>query len=60
MRMDFWTCLILSQSMFLNRWLTETESYRINLVGRVLVDEREGGQIRSISNPYKVLIDKPL
>ena len=39
----------------LNRWLTETESYRINLVGRVLVDEREGGQIRSISNPYKVL-----
>ena len=44
----------------LNRWLTETESYRINLVGRVLVDEREGGQIRSISNPYKVLIDNTL
>jgi hypothetical protein len=44
----------------LNRWLTETERYRINLVGRVLVDEREGGQIRSISNPYKVLIDNTL
>ena len=44
----------------LNRWLTETESYRINLVGRVLIDEREGGQIRSISNPYKVLIDNTL
>ncbi len=44
----------------LNRWLTETESYKINLVGRVLVDEREGGQIRSISNPYKVLIDNTL
>ena len=44
----------------LNRWLTETESYRISLVGRVLVDEREGGQIRSISNPYKVLIDNTL
>lgn len=44
----------------LNRWLTETESYEINLVGRVLIDEREGGQIRSISNPYKVLIDNTL
>ena len=44
----------------LNRWLTETESYRINLVGRMLIDEREGGQIRSISNPYKVIIDNTL
>ena len=44
----------------MNRWHTETESYRINLVGRVLVDEREGGQIRSISNPYKVLVDNTL
>ena len=44
----------------LNRWLTETESYKINLVGRVLVDEREGGQVQSISNPYEVLIDNTL
>ena len=44
----------------LNRWLTETESYKINLIGRVLFDEREAGQIRSISNPYKVLIDNTL
>ena len=44
----------------LNRWLTETESYKINLVGRVLVDEREGGQVQSISNPYEVLLDNTL
>ena len=44
----------------LNRWLTETERYIINLDGHVLVDEREGGQIRSISNPYEVLIDNTL
>ncbi len=44
----------------LNRWLTETEKYRINLVGRVLVDEREGGQVQSISNPYGVLVDNTL
>jgi len=44
----------------LNRWLRETESYEVNLVGRVLVDERVGGQIRTFTNPYKVILDNTL
>lgn len=44
----------------LNRWVRETEDFRVNLVGRVLFDEREGGQIDAIRNPYKVTIDNTL
>ena len=44
----------------LNRWLRETKRYRVNLVGRVLFDERIGGQVRTISNPYKVILDNTL
>ena len=44
----------------LNRWLRETEVFRVNLVGRVLLDERIGGQVRTIANPYKVILDNAL
>ncbi len=44
----------------LNRWLRETEDYEVNLVGRVLLDERIGGQVRTIANPYKVILDNTL
>ena len=44
----------------LNRWNRETDRYGINLVGRVLFDERIGGQVRTISNPYEVIIDNTL
>ncbi|MBL6658346.1 MAG: TonB-dependent receptor [Flavobacteriales bacterium] len=44
----------------LNRWLRDTDRYRINLVGRVLADERVGGQIRTFTNPYKVVLDNTL
>ena len=44
----------------LNRWLRDTERYRVNLVGRVLFDERIGGQVRTISNPYEVILDNTL
>ena len=44
----------------LNRWLRDTERFRVNLVGRVLFDERIGGQVRTITNPYKVILDNTL
>ncbi|MGC6490270.1 MAG: TonB-dependent receptor [Flavobacteriales bacterium] len=44
----------------LNRWLRETERYEVNLVGRVLFDERIGGQVRTFANPYEVILDNTL
>ena len=44
----------------LNRWLRDTDRYGLNLVGRVLFDERIGGQVQTITNPYKVVLDNVL
>ena len=44
----------------LNRWLREDEKYRFNFVGRFLTENREGGQIDAVVNPYKVIIDNTM
>ena len=44
----------------LNRWLREDERHRFNFIGRFLTENREGGQLDNIINPYKFIIDNTL
>lgn len=44
----------------LNRWVREDERHHINFIGRFLTENREGGQLDNIINPYKVIIDNTL
>ena len=44
----------------LNRWVREDERHHLNFIGRFLTENREGGQLDNIINPYKVIIDNTL
>jgi outer membrane cobalamin receptor len=44
----------------LNRWTRNFENSNVNIFARVFVEEREGGQIEKIQQPYKVNIDNQL
>jgi|TARA_B110000908_G_scaffold51021_1_gene62263 outer membrane cobalamin receptor len=44
----------------LNKWKTNTENINATISVRAIVEERDGGQIESISNPYLVNIDNQL
>jgi len=44
----------------INRWVREDERHRFNFIGRFLTENREGGQLDNIFNPYKVIIDNTL
>jgi len=44
----------------LNRWVREDERHRFNFTGRFLTENREGGQLDNVINPYKVVIDNTL
>jgi outer membrane receptor protein involved in Fe transport len=44
----------------LNRWVREDERHRFSFIGRFLIENREGGQLDNIINPYKLIIDNTL
>ena len=44
----------------LNKWNANTEKMHATISVRAIVEERDGGQIESISNPYLVNIDNQL
>ena len=44
----------------LNRWVREDERHRINLIARFLTENREGGQLDRVLNPYKMVAENTL
>ncbi len=44
----------------LNRWIREDERYHFNFIARFLTENREGGQLDEVINPYKIVIDNTI
>lgn len=48
---------MMSQQNIMNRWQYLGKNYMLNLMLRALNEERHGGQLSSVANPYKIEID---